>query len=89
MCGASTLSHGVGGAAHSGVEVAAKVLDTTSEKLLENRDDQHLRIYDAEDESTWPAWIFQKNEDRKRRFRETVLPGDEKMNRHHHLSNPA
>lgn len=87
LCGASTLSHGVGGAAHSGVAAASKILNTTSEKLLENKEGQHIRIYDAEDESTWPDWVFQKNNDKKRRFKQSDLPEHERMNHHHHLAN--
>ena len=73
LCGASTLSHGVAGAAYSGVETAAKILNTTSGELLMDREDQKIRIYNAEDESTWPLWVFQKIEERKRRFKETNL----------------
>ena len=72
LCGASTLSHGVGGAAYSGVEAAAQILNKTSEELLVSDENQTLRIYDAEDESTWPEFIHQKIEDKKRRFKETI-----------------
>ncbi len=70
LCGASTLAHGVTGATYSGVETAAKILDTTSEELLKNKDNQELRIFDAEDSSEWPSWIFQKIEGRKKRFKD-------------------
>jgi all-trans-retinol 13,14-reductase len=60
LCGASTLSHGVAGAAYSGVETAAKILNTTSGELLKDHENQKIRIYNAEDESTWPLWVFQK-----------------------------
>ncbi len=70
LCGASTLSHGVGGAGYSGVEAAALLLGTTSEELLKDRENQELRIFDAEDKSGWAPWIFQKLADRKRRFKE-------------------
>lgn len=86
LCGASTLSHGVGGAAYSGVEAAAKILGTTSQELLKGKEGQHIRIYDAEDRSTWPDWVFQKTEDRKRRFKESQLPEQERINHHHHLT---
>lgn len=72
LCGASTLSHGVAGATYSGVEAAAKVLKTTSEELLKDNKEQNLRVYDAEDESTWPQWVHNKIEDKKRRFKEYV-----------------
>jgi all-trans-retinol 13,14-reductase len=84
LCGASTLSHGVAGAAYSGVEAAAKILNSTSQDLLKNHDGQSLRIYDAENESTWPVWVYKKIEDRKRRFKETCLPENEKISIHHH-----
>ena len=60
LCGASTLSHGVGGATYSGVAAAAKVLDCSPEELLIPDENQQLRIYDAEDSATWPAWVHQK-----------------------------
>lgn len=83
LCGASTLSHGVAGAAYSGVEAAAKVLNTSSEDLLKDHTNQKLRVYDAEEESSWPQWVHQKIEDRKRRFKETKLPENEKISSHH------
>jgi all-trans-retinol 13,14-reductase len=79
LCGASTLSHGVAGAAYSGVEAAAKILNTTSDELLMDTENQKIRIYDAEDESTWPIWVYQKIEDRKRRYMETNFPEHEKI----------
>ncbi|MEO6302768.1 MAG: NAD(P)/FAD-dependent oxidoreductase [Bacteroidia bacterium] len=73
MCGASTLAHGVAGAAYSGVATAAIILNSTSDELLKDQEGQTLRIYDAEDESTWPQSVHQKIEDRKRRFKEIDL----------------
>lgn len=70
LCGASTLSHGVGGAAYSGVEAAAQVLNIKSEELLKADENQVLRIYDAEDITTWPDFVRKKMEDKKRRFKE-------------------
>jgi phytoene dehydrogenase-like protein len=67
LCGASTLSHGVAGASYSGVNAAASILGGSQEKLLKNQAGQHLRIYDAEDPSSWPAMVRQKTEDKKRR----------------------
>lgn len=69
LCGASTLSHGVGGATHSGIEAAAKILKCRAKDLLIPDENQNLRIYDAEDSSTWPDWIPKKIADRKRRFK--------------------
>jgi all-trans-retinol 13,14-reductase len=86
LCGASIVSHGVAGAAYSGVESAAQILGTTSEELLKNKENQELRIYDAEDSSGWPLWIHKKMEDKKRRFKETILPDHEKISGHRHTS---
>ncbi len=73
LCGASTLSHGVTGATYSGVEAAAKILGTTSKELLKDKEGQYVRIYDAEDATSWPAWVHDKMEGRKKRFKEVVL----------------
>ncbi len=70
LCGASTLSHGVGGATYSGVNTAAKILNCKSEDLLITDNNQKLRIYEAEDSSGWPDWLIQKMTDKKRRFKE-------------------
>jgi all-trans-retinol 13,14-reductase len=78
LCGASTLSHGVAGAAYSGVQTAAEILNTTSDALLENKENQNLRIYDAEDRSNWPLWMYQKMADKKRRFKEVSTDLQEK-----------
>ncbi|MGB5556110.1 MAG: NAD(P)/FAD-dependent oxidoreductase, partial [Flavobacteriaceae bacterium] len=48
LCGASILSHGVAGASHSGVDTAAKILGKHPDELKKPRDDQKLRIYEAE-----------------------------------------
>lgn len=69
LCGASTLSHGVGGATHSGIEAAARILKCRPCELLIPDTTQQLRIYDAEDSSTWPDWVSQKMAHRKRRFK--------------------
>lgn len=71
LCGASTLSHGVGGATHSGVAAAATILGCKPEDLLIEDANQKLRIYDAEDKTTWPEWINIKRSDKIRTFKET------------------
>jgi len=68
LTGASTLSHGVGGATNSGIETAAKILGCKPQDLLIKDENQKLRVYDAEDPSSWPDWVHQKREDRKRRM---------------------
>lgn len=73
LCGASTMSHGVGGATHSGVATAASILGCTSDELMIKDPEQQLRIYDAEDEKNWPGWVNVKRSDRKRRFKESVI----------------
>ncbi len=66
LCGASTSSHGVGGAAHSGVEAAAKILECDKEELLKDDKTQHVTIYDAEDAANWGQIVLNKIELRRR-----------------------
>ena len=73
LCGASTLSHGVGGASYSGVEAAAKILNVNPETLLIPDKRQELKIYDAEDPSGWPEFIHRKMEDKRRRFKDREI----------------
>ncbi len=72
LCGASTLSHGVAGATHSGILTASSMLNCSTDDLMQPGTEQHLRIYDAEDSTHWPPWLHQKIADRKRRFKEMV-----------------
>lgn len=69
LCGASTLSHGVGGASYSGIAAAARILNCMPQDLLIADKDQHVRIYDAEDESSWQEWVHQKRKVRADRLR--------------------
>jgi all-trans-retinol 13,14-reductase len=73
LCGASTLSHGVVGATQSGIVAAAGILNCKPEDLLIEDANQKLRIYDAEDASTWPEWIHVKRADKIRTFKETKV----------------
>jgi all-trans-retinol 13,14-reductase len=75
LCGASTLSHGVGGATHSGVEAAAMILNCSKSDLMKQDQDveQYLRIYDAEDPTSWPEFIHTKRASKKMRFEESVI----------------
>jgi all-trans-retinol 13,14-reductase len=59
MAGASTMSHGVSGAAMSGLHAAAAILDTKWDKLLKP-DKGSLKVYSAEDSSEWPEAIKAK-----------------------------
>jgi all-trans-retinol 13,14-reductase len=68
LCGACTLSHGVAGATYSGVAAAALILNCTSDELLIDDENQEVRIYNAEDESTWPDWVHTKRTDKIRKF---------------------
>ena len=70
LCGASTLSHGVGGATHSGIAAAAVILGCNTQDLIIEDANQKLRVYDAEDASTWPEWVHVKRSDKIRTFRE-------------------
>jgi phytoene dehydrogenase-like protein len=70
VCGASTLSHGVSGATMSGVNAAAQILGCKIDDLLKTEGADPVRIYEAEDESSWPAFVVQKRADRMRTFKE-------------------
>ncbi|PWA09088.1 phytoene desaturase family protein [Flavobacterium laiguense] len=70
LCGASTLSHGVAGATHSGVAAAAVIMGCKPEDLLIDDANQKLRIYDAEDSTTWPDWIHVKRDHKLRNFKD-------------------
>ena len=67
MCGANTLSHGVGGATYSGVVTASTILGCRPDELIIPDSDQQLRIYDAEDDSGWSDTIRQKVTDKQKR----------------------
>ncbi len=73
LCGASTLSHGVGGATHSGVAAAATILNCKPSDLLIEDPNQSLRIYDAENPETWPNWVNTKRSDKIRTFKEIII----------------
>jgi len=70
LCGASTLSHGVGGATHSGVNAAALILKCSTDDLIIEDPNQKLRIYDAENQESWPDWVHTKRSDKVRTFKE-------------------
>ena len=67
MCGASIMAHGVAGAAYSGIKTAALILNCKEYDLIKQDETQHVRIYDAEDNTHWPEWLHQKMADKKRR----------------------
>ena len=69
LCGASTMSHGVTGATYSGLAAAALILNCTSDDLLIKDDAQKIKIYDAEDSTTWNEFIHKKREDKIRNFK--------------------
>lgn len=73
LCGASTLSHGVGGASHSGLAAAAAVLKCDVNDFMVEDPSQKLRIYDAEDASQWPDWVHTKRSDKIRTFKEIKI----------------
>ncbi|SIS67753.1 Phytoene dehydrogenase-related protein [Zobellia uliginosa] len=60
LCGASILSHGVAGVSHSGVDTAAQILKCDPDELKKPPEDQHIRIYDAEDATDYPEWMLKK-----------------------------
>lgn len=59
LTGASTASHGVAGAAQSGLYAAASILDCKWPELL-NPEGQQLRTFPSEDQSVWPEWLKEK-----------------------------
>ena len=67
LCGASIISHGVAGAAYSGVQTAAKILGCTQDDLIRPDAEQNIRIYDAEDQSNYPEWMLKKMEVKRAR----------------------
>ncbi|RYM32035.1 hypothetical protein ERX46_15215 [Brumimicrobium glaciale] len=67
LAGASTLSHGVSGATSSGINAAANILNVHPSEVLSTKEDQGLRVYDAEDSSTWPKWVHTKRKTKARR----------------------
>ena len=73
LCGASTLSHGVGGATHSGVAAAATILNCKPADLMMEDANQIVRIYDAENPETWPDWVNIKRSDKIRTFKEIKI----------------
>ena len=73
LSGASTLSHGVAGATYSGIETAAKILGCKRDDLLVTNENQKIRIFEAEDPTSWPDWVHKKREDKIRTFKEVVL----------------
>ncbi len=59
LAGASTVSHGVAGAALSGLYAAASIMDCKLPELL-NPEGQQLRTYPSENQSLWPEWLKEK-----------------------------
>lgn len=63
LCGASTISHGVGGATTSGLRAAQKILRCRTRDIL-SQNGPALAIYPAEDIAQWPEDIQHKIERR-------------------------
>lgn len=72
LCGASTLSHGVGGATHSGVVTASQILNCEKDDLLILDPNQKIRIYEAEDPTNWPDWVHVKRSDKARKIKDII-----------------
>ena len=62
MCGASIASHGVIGASYSGVQTAATILGCREDDLLKPSTGQHLRVFEAENDTNYPDWMLKKIE---------------------------
>lgn len=73
MCSSSIMSHGVARASYSGVKTAARILGCTEADLLKTDCTQHVRVYDAEDDSQWPEWINQKIAGKKQRLENRLI----------------
>jgi phytoene dehydrogenase-like protein len=56
LVGASTVAHGVSGAAVSGLHGAASILGCKWPELL-NPQGQQLQTYPSEDQGSWPDWL--------------------------------
>jgi phytoene dehydrogenase-like protein len=69
LCGASVMAHGVAGASYSGVQAAAIILKCKQEDLLKTDESQNIRIYDAENSSEYPDWMFKKMKLKRSRVR--------------------
>lgn len=59
LAGASTVCHGVAGAAVSGLHAAAAIMGCKWPELLDP-EGQQLQTYPAEDQSGWPDWLKTK-----------------------------
>ena len=68
MCGASILSHGVAGAGYSGVQTAASILGCSQADLIKSDDSQKVRLFEAEDNSDYPEWMFKKMQVKQNRL---------------------
>ena len=74
LCGASTLAHGLMGAANSGLSTAARMLGVKRPlELLQYDETQEVKVYPAEHPESWPDWVNQKAAIKKKRTR-LVLP---------------
>ena len=73
LCGASTLSHGVSGATHSGLAAAAAILNCKMDDLILEDKNQAIRIYEAEDPTTWPDWIRTKRNHKAQKQQNQVI----------------
>ena len=69
LCGASVMAHGVAGASYSGVQAAAIILKCKQDDLLKTDESQNIRIYDAENSTEYPEWMFKKMNLKRSRVR--------------------
>ena len=61
LCGASTLSHGVAGVIHSGINAAKAVLNCQTRELL-TQNGAGPTFLQSEDVSEWPEYLKRKME---------------------------
>jgi len=64
LCGQSTMTHGIGGTAASGLMAASVILGVSMMDLLA-KDEEPLRIYPSDDVSKWPEHLQKRIEQGK------------------------
>lgn len=73
LCGASIIAHGVAGAAYSGVQTAARILNCRQDDLIKPDDSQNLTTFKAEDSSDYPEWMKKKMAHKRNRIENITL----------------
>ncbi|MDX2360976.1 MAG: NAD(P)/FAD-dependent oxidoreductase [Crocinitomicaceae bacterium] len=69
LCGSSSRSHGVAGSMNSGIDVARVVLDKSRSELFSGLTDQNLRVFNAEDPTSFSEFVKSKGDTREKRMK--------------------